>query len=310
MLGKVCPYLAPLMIDFSRDALFADAASIRSHPNFASAKRRHTDTGLVVADGNPMVAKLICQTGRYATMALILSLYDMADGGPTTGATASQLLAAIGRTPFASVSWAKLMVRVFHRAGLVDYAPPGPDRRSRPFYPTPKLVEMGQQSIAIFLEALGEVRPLPAPAGELARRPGVFTGFARVVVDCYFHHRFSMLEPFPETDALFKRDFGYLVFAHLLQTMHETPEGVFCSAPAGELSRRYGMARGSVRNILDVAEDLRLVTPMSKGGHLMRCTAKFVELSDQWAATDLAWLSFILDTTLQRLEQRPALKAA
>lgn len=299
------------MVDhFSRAALFADADAIRAHPNFPVAKRRHTDTGLEVADGNAMVAKLICQTGRYATMAIVLSLNDLADGAPSTGATPSQLLAAIGRTPFASVSWAKLMVRVFHRAGLVDYAPPGPDRRARPFYPTPKLVEMGQQSITIFLEALGEVRPLPAPAAELARRPGVFTGFARVVVDCYFHHRFSMLEPFPETDALFKRDFGYLVFAHLMQTMHETPEGVFCSAPAGELSRRYGMARGSVRNILDVAEDLGLVTPVSKGGHLMRCTPKFVELSDQWAATDLAWLSFILETTLRRLEERPALKAA
>jgi len=295
---------------FSRSALFADAYAIRSHPSYAAARRRHTDTGLEVADGNPMVAKLICQTGRYATMAMILSLYDMADGGPSTGATATQLLAAIGRTPFGGVSRAKLMVRVFHRAGLVDYASPGPDRRARPFYPTPKLVEMGQQSINIFLEALGEVRPLPAPAAELARRPGMFTGFARVVVDCYFHHRFSMLEPFPETDALFKRDFGYLVFAHLLQTMRETPEGVFCSAPAGEMSRRYGMAPASVRNILEAAEDLGLVVPESKAGHMLRCTPKFVELSDQWAATDLAWLSFILHTTLRRLEQRQALQAA
>lgn len=298
------------MIDFSRDALFADAASIRSHPNFAAAKRRHTDTGLEVADGNPTVAKLICQTGRYATMAIVLSLNDIADGAPSTGATPGQLLAAIGRTPFASVSWAKLMVRVFHRAGLVDYAPPGPDRRARPFYPTPKLMEMGQRSITIFLEALAEVRPLPAPAAELARRPGMFTGFARVVVDCYFHHRFSMLEPFPETDALFKRDFGYLVFAHLMQTMRDTPEGVFCSAPAGEMSRRYGMSRAQVRNILEVAVNLGLVVPETKAGHLLRCTPKFVELSDSWAATDLAWLSFILNTTLNRLEQRQTLEAA
>lgn len=293
------------MVDhFSRAALFAEADAIRGHPNFAVAKRRHTDTGLEVADGNPVVAKLICQTGRYATMAMILCLYDMAEGGVPTGATAKQLLAMIGRTPFASVSWAKLMVRVFHRAGLVDYAPPGPDRRVRPFFPTPRLVGMGQRSITIFLEALGEVRELPAPAAELARRPGVFTGFARVVVDCYFHHRFSMLEPFPDTDALFKRDFGYLVFAHLLQTMHETPEGVFCSAPAGEMSRRYGMARAQVRNILEVAESHGLIVPEAKAGQMLRCTPKFVELGERWVATDLAWLSFILETTLDRLDGR------
>ncbi len=186
------------MVDqFSRASLYADAASIRSHPNFAAARRRHTDTGLAVADGQPVVAKLICQTSRYVTMVLILSLYDVAENRSSGGATPGKLLAAIGRTPFASISWAKLMVRVFHRAGLVEYAPPGPDRRARPFYPTPRLLAMGQQSITIFLEALGHVRPLPAPAAELARRPGMLTGFARVVVDCYFAHRFTMLEPFP-----------------------------------------------------------------------------------------------------------------
>jgi hypothetical protein len=119
-----------------------------------------------------------------------------------------------------------------------------------------------------------------------------------------------MLEPFPETDALFKRDFGYLVFVHLLRTTHETTEGVFCSAPAGEMSRRYGMARAQVRNILNVAEELGLVVPEAKAGQMLRCTPKFVELSNRWVATDLAWMSFVLDTTLGRLEQRQALKAA
>ena len=75
----------PMVDHFSRAALFADADAIRAHPNFPVAKRRHTDTGLEVADGNAMVAKLICQTGRYATMAIVLSLNDIADGAPSTG---------------------------------------------------------------------------------------------------------------------------------------------------------------------------------------------------------------------------------
>lgn len=296
---------------FSRDALYADAAQILSHPNFQKARQRHTDTGLAVADGEPVVAKLICQTSRYATMALILSLEDLRDGTPTSGATPGKLLAAIGRTPFASIGWAKLMVRVFHRAGLVEYAPPGADRRVRPFYPSAKLMEMGYEAITIFLEALGEVRPLPAPAAELARRPGVFTGFARTLVDTYFVHRFSMLEPFPITDELFKRDFGYLIFAHLMQTMRQDEDGeVRASAPAGDMQKRYGVSRASVRNFLAFAEEKGLIVPEGKAGHVLRCTPEFVALTNQWAATDLAWLDYLLRTTLARIEAKSAPLAA
>lgn len=296
---------------FSRDALYADAADILAHPNFPAARRRHTDTGLAVVDGEPVVAKLICQTSRYATMALILSFEDLRDGTPSSGATPGKLLAAIGRTPFASVSWAKLMIRVFHRAGLVDYAPPGPDRRVRPFYPSAKLMEMGYAAITIFLEALGEVRPLPAPAAELARRPGMFTGFARTLVDTFFVHRFSMLEPFPITDELFKRDFGYLIFAHLMQTMRTDGGGVVrASAPAGDMQKRYGVSRASVRNFLAFVEDKGLIVPEGKGGHVLRCTPEFVSLTNQWSAMDLAWLSYLLRTTLARIEARETQRAA
>ncbi|MEQ8266232.1 MAG: hypothetical protein RH982_03480 [Parvibaculum sp.] len=289
--------------EFNREALFADAESIRVHPDFPLAMRRHTDTGLTVAEGHPVVAKLICQTSRYATMALILCLDDLnTEGDSAGGATVSEVIAAIGRTPFASVSWAKLMVRVFHRCGLIEYAPPGPDRRTRPFYPTPQLIEMGQESIAIFLESLAFVRPLPMPAAELARQPGVLTGFAREVVECYFSHRFSMLEPFPETEELFKRDFGYLVFAHLIQTMQaQENEQVYGAAPAGEMSRRYGVSRATVRNILDLAERQGLVVSESKGGRRIRFTPKFVDLAECWVATDLAWLNYLVKRTTARL---------
>jgi hypothetical protein len=300
------------MVDqFSRDALFAQAARFRTQPGFQQGKRRHTDIGLEVVEGEPVVAKLVCQTGRYATMLLIMSLYDVAENGESPGATSSQLLAAIGRTPFASVAWAKLMVRVYHRAGLIDYAPPGADRRVRPFFPTPRLLELGYESMTIFLEALSHVRSLPAPPAELVRRPGMLTGFARVVVDCYFDHRFSMLEPFPELDDLFKRDFGYLVFAQLLQTMREAEPGRFvASAHTGDLQRRFGVSRGSVRNVLDVIEAKGLIVQESKAGHRLLCTPALVELADRWVATELAWMSFILDTTLRRLDARATRLAA
>jgi hypothetical protein len=206
---------------FSREALYAHAAQIAAHPGFAAAKARHTHVGLDVVDGKPVVAKLACQISRYATLAMILCYYDLAESGNAQGGvTSSTVLAAIGRTPFASRSWAKLMVRVYHRAGMIAYDPPGPDRRARPFHPTPELLAMGQQAIGIFFEALALVDALPGDPAELAQRPGVLTGMARALVDTYFKHRFTMLEASPEIGALFKREFGYLI-ADMRKVLHQ-----------------------------------------------------------------------------------------
>ena len=82
------------------------------------------------------------------------------------------------------------------------------------------------------------------------------------------------------------------------------------AAPTGDLSRRYGVSRATVRNILEVAEAQGLVVPESKGGHVVRCTPRFVELADQWVATDLAWLDFLLHTTLERMAERPSRRVA
>ncbi len=294
--------------NFSRDALYAQAAIIRAHPDFPKAKARHTHVGLDVVDGKPVIAKLACQTSRYATLALILCLYDLSDSGKVRGGvTATTVLAAIGRTPFASRSWAKLMVRVFHRAGMIDYAAESDDRRARPFYPTPALLGMGRQAIGIFFEALAFVMLLPGTPQELAHRPGVLTGMARTLVDTYFAHRFSMLEPTPEMGDLLKRDFGYLIFMHLIQTMTPDATGVvFAAAPLGDMSQRYGVSRASVRNFLDLAEHKGLIVPESKGGHVLRCTPRFIELADHWLSVDLAWFSYLLQTTLQRMGERPA----
>lgn len=293
---------------FRRDALYAHAAAMRMHPDFPKAKSRHTHVGLDVVDGKPVVAKLACQISRYATLAMILCLHDFeqnnAEGG---GVTSSNVLAAIGRTPFASRSWAKLMVRVFHKAGMIEYAPQGEDRRARPFYPTPALLAMGQQAIQIFFEALEFVTPLPGTPRDLAQRPGVLTGMARSLVDTYFLHRFTMLEPVPETADLFKREFGYLIFAHLIQTMKADQTGtVFAAAPLGDMSKRYGVSRASVRNFLELAEHKGLIVPVSNGGHVLRCTPRFVELTDIWLATDLAWFHYLLQATLSRLDARPS----
>jgi hypothetical protein len=112
-----------------------------------------------------------------------------------------------------------------------------------------------------------------------------------------------MIEPSPEIGALLKRDFGYLIFGHLVQTMQTDAAGVtYASVPMGDMSKRFGVSRASVRNILELAERLGFVVPVSKGGHVLVCTPRFVALIDYWMAVDLAWFNHLLTTALARIE--------
>ena len=76
------------------------------------------------------------------------------------------------------------------------------------------------------------------------------------------------------------------------------------------MQKRYGVSRASVRNFLAFAEEKGLIVPEGKGGHVLRCTPEFVALTNQWSAMDLAWLNYLLRTTLARLDEKAAAIAA
>lgn len=291
---------------FDAKTLLAEADAIRAHRAFPEALRRYTGTALDTFEGRDLDAKLVCQTARYVTLFMILYLHDTADPeDPSGGATVTRLQEIVALGPFASPGWVKLAVRVFHRTGLIEYRPPGPDRRLRRFAPTERLLDTGRQALAAMLGALSLVHPLPGAPEELAHRPGAVEGFARATVEVYLAHRFIVLAPFPEIAALLGRDYGHLIFAHLLRTMREADNGdIVAEAPSGDLARRFGVSRAHVRNVLELATGMDFLTVERKGGHVVHLTPRFVDLCERWVATDLAWMHFLTRTTFARLAER------
>lgn len=264
--------------------------------------QRYAGTALDTFDGHWRESKLVCQTARYVTLFFILHLEATADpDDPAGGATLAGLQKSVASGPFASASWVKLAVRTFAQTGLIEYLPPGPDRRRRRFRSAPHLIELGQRALTSMLGALDLVEPLPRPPAELARIPGMVESFAQTTVDIYFAHRFTVLEPFPEIASILGHDFGHLFFTHLIRTMREDGRGqVIAEAPSGELAHRFGVSRTHIRNLIGMAADMDLLSPEGKGGHTVRLTPRLVQLSEQWVATDLAWMHFLLRAALAR----------
>jgi hypothetical protein len=156
------PIRNPIVAGFDRTVLLRDAETYRRHPNFPRAMRRYTDTALDTFDGHWRESKLVCQTARYVTLFFILYLDDIADpNDPASGATVARLQELVATGPFASASWVKLAVRTFERTGMIEYLPPGPDRRLRRFRPTKQLLEMGERALTAMMNALSLVQALP-----------------------------------------------------------------------------------------------------------------------------------------------------
>ncbi|GAD60524.1 MULTISPECIES: hypothetical protein [Brevundimonas] len=119
---------------------------------------------------------------------------------------------------------------------------------------------------------------------------------ARVTVETYEREGFTNLELIPEITAFLQRDFGHLILSHLMLTLREDPSlGAWARAPASELYTRFGVSRAHVRNVLQMGEDLGLVKGQTRGGRMVRLTPRFVELTRQWVAIDLAWMRYLAE---------------
>jgi hypothetical protein len=276
----------PYCVD--RAAVMAETAAIRRHPDFAEALRRYAAAGLDRFDGAPRAAKMICQVARY-TLALAVLHLESTDGANGAGASATRLRVMLTKGDFAAAGWVKSAVRVFQRAGYLTARPSAGDRRFKQVAPSPEMIRLAEEALAPMLHAVECVAPLPLPAARLARAPGFIGAAASHTIVPYLTDGFTPLEAFPEIRALLLHDYAFLVLCHLIRTMRRTPEGaIVAAAPSLALSRRFGMPRAQVRNLLGIARDAGWIETVGRGAHEVTLSPKFADLCERWVAHDLA----------------------
>ena len=276
----------PYVVD--RAAVAAETDAILRHSRFHQALVLYTAAGLDRFDGDPRLSKMVCQVARYVLALAILHL-DGTAGPDGVGATAARLDAILTTGGFASAGWVKGAVQVFRRAGYLDGRPPQGDRRVHRVAPSATMLRIAQEAMTPMLRAVESVSPLPLAAEELTRTPGFIGAAASHTIVPYLTDGFTPLEALPEITALLHHDFGFVVLCCLIRTTRRGEGGVILAeAPSVELSRRFGMSRAQVRNLLAVCHDAGWIVSSDRGGHAVTLTPHFADLCRRWVAHDLA----------------------
>jgi hypothetical protein len=262
----------PYRVD--RAAVMAETEAIRRHRDFGEARSRYAAAGLDRFDGEPRAAKMICQVARY-TLALAVLHLESTDGADGAGASATRLRVMLTKGDFAAAGWVKNALRVFERAGYLVERPQGRDRRLKRVAPSAEMIKIAQEALV--------------PAARLARAPGFVGVAASHTIVPYLTDGFTPLEAFPEIRVLLLHDYAFLVLCHLIRTMRRTREGaIVAEAHSLALSRRFGMPRAQVRNLLGIARDAGWIEAVGRGGHEVTLSPQFADLCQRWVAHDLA----------------------
>jgi hypothetical protein len=155
--------------------------------------------------------------------------------------------------------------------------------------PSVTMMRVAEEAMTPMLRALECVVPLSLPAADLVRVPGFIGAAAGHVVVPFLNDGFTPVEAFPEIRALLVHDFGFLILCYLIGTMRGAPDGsILAEAPSVMLSRRFGVSRSQVRNVLAVCRDAGWILAVARGGHRIRIAPCFADLSERWIAHDLA----------------------
>jgi hypothetical protein len=159
------------------------------------------------------------------------------------------------------------------------------------------------------LAAVECLEPLPRPAAQLAGRPDMLCEVLSYGVCAYLHSGFVLSLDYPEVRAFMAREQGYLVLMALAESMREEPAGptgrVVARAPSVELGRRLGVSRGTVHNLLAMAQEQGWVQAIGRGGHDVWLSPGFAQRCTEWLSLELAWMNGMAHAACSALEIEP-----
>jgi hypothetical protein len=169
------------------------------------------------------------------------------------------------------------------------------DQRVKTLQPTTKLLETLHVWFSANLDAVQSIEPLPLPATELAVMPKLMEQVFTHTIHAYIYDRFILSENFPPVRAFMQRNHGYQILMALIQSRYRAEDGrLYASVPVGDLAARLLLSRGTVRNILTMAQEAGWLTRIGRGGHDVELHEGFVSMCDNWMALELTWMAGVV----------------
>lgn len=270
-----------------RTALYAQAEALYAAPEAMAHARALASELLRFLDTMAVARRVVRDMPMYFLLGSSMYLHHRRSTDDPESGVSLKSLRALFTSPerpgtYAGDSHLRDMLAWARLSGLLRRAPAGSGRVHR-YEPTVLMEDMFRGWVAAFMRgSAGQFVPPADPA----LLPAAQTAY-RVLslrISAYLRDGFVLTERHPFIHQLMMRRHGYHVFLSVMEGL-QPEEGGAASAPVtvSGLAQRFDVARGTVRNTLEMAHE---------AGHLrFDSTAARVTLSPEFAAQALRWMA-------------------
>lgn len=290
-----------------RDALYLDASRTTLAPGFLGLARAVAGEVLRCLDQSPTAMRVVRDMPMYLLLVCCMHLHHRrAPDKPSSGVTLTnlrELYSRRGTRRYASDTHLRDMLAWARQRGLLRPASTA-DGRIRPLEPTELMERIFQQWVNSFVAA--GVMPLPPalvdPEG-MPSKPLVYEVLSYRIM-AYRVDGFVLTERFPQIQALMQRRHGYHVFLSLVADM-PTDDAVCGEMPLSlsSLANRFQVSRGTVRNVLSLAETEGLLC-YDGARETVLTSPGFIDLAHRWMGLEITWMSGLFRAASASLRAR------
>ncbi len=261
-----------------RPALSPDQIIV--HPRFSEARRHYIESFLAVYDGDPFLARLLIESGRFFVHKLIILLNAAQDdGAPETWLTIGRLKRDMGQFGFASERQVDHLVRRLIAVGFLEQVPAVQDRRVRILKPAEKMLAHDRAWLVAHYLPLTILYPGNDYSLAMRGDPVFQIALGRTAVGM-LPMVAQLMATVPDMLLFFDYAAGQLVLAALLQAALSEPESGGVRLSLTSISSRFGVSRTHVRKLLSEARTNRLVRLHRAGGNAVEILPRL------WASYD------------------------
>jgi hypothetical protein len=257
-------------------------ADIAEHPRLADARKAFLDRFVDTYDDNPLMVRLLVESGRFAVFLTAIVLDAAQD--PTrrdTWLTSGRLRREVAASGLASERHVDELVGRLCEVGLLELVPSPHDRRLRLLRPTEAAHAHDRAWLAAHFAPLAVCYPEHDYAAVLRHDPQFHRRFRRAGAPLMGLGR-KLMHAAPDMHLFFAHAGGYMVLAALLQAALAAGDGMHAALSYGPVGERFGLSRTHVRRLLENAQAAGLVRLHERGGRRVEI------LPCLWASHDRA----------------------
>lgn len=271
--------------------LFADQIDgVRANSAFQKAIRMHADASRSVPGSNldPYYAKHMGDAGNLLIEAVAYYHHLLKENQNFgVGATLGKLQKTAFVHGFASPRRVTIYVKRLVQIGRLNYSEDARDRRVRRLIPGPELCATAFRNTRDLVRAAAILWPGDGYAGRIDKDQRFFETLYTAMI-----HRYSAgadpLRPFLDVRHFTSKDAGSYLLAALiygcLQNASKLDPRTEFTLNYSDAAAASGVSRTHVRNVIEAAEGLGLVTKKGEGGRSVQLTDKMIESYERYFA--------------------------